>query len=78
MSRITLQQIEAFYWTATLGSVQKAADRLSLSQPAVSLRLREFETSIGAPLFERSGRRLAPTQGTPELLRNARAVLDAV
>ena len=78
MSRITLQQIEAFYWTATLGSVQKAADRLSLSQPAVSLRLREFETSIGAPLFERSGRRRAPTQGPPELLRNARAVLDAV
>ncbi len=78
MRRITLQQVEAFYWTATLGSVQKAADRLSLSQPAVSLRLREFETTIGAPLFERSGRRLAPTQGTRELLRKARSVLDAV
>lgn len=78
MNRPTLQQIEAFFWTATLGSVQKAADRLSLSQPAVSLRLKEFEANIGGPLFERSGRRLHPTQRTREVLRGARSVLDAV
>lgn len=78
MTRPTLQQIEAFFWTATLGSVQKAADRLSLSQPAVSLRLKEFEANIGGPLFERSGRRLHPTQRTREVLRGARSVLDAV
>ncbi|KAA0970456.1 LysR family transcriptional regulator [Aureimonas fodinaquatilis] len=78
MNRPTLQQIEAFFWTATLGSVQKAADRLSLSQPAVSLRLKEFESNIGGPLFERSGRKLYPTQRTRELLRGAHNVLDAV
>lgn len=78
MNRVTLQQIEAFYWTATLGSVQKAADRLALSQPAVSLRLKEFEANLGSPLFERAGRRLNPTQRTRELLRGARSVLDAV
>lgn len=78
MVRPTVQQIEAFYWIATLGSVQKAADRLALSQPAVSLRLREFESAIGDKLFERSGRKLRMTQKARELLRNARDVLDAV
>jgi len=78
MNRPTLQQIEAFFWTATLGSVQKAAEKLSLSQPAVSLRLKEFEASIGGPIFQRSGRRLTSTPRSSELLRNARIVLDAV
>jgi len=78
MNRLTLQQIEAFYWTATLGSVQKAADRLALSQPAISLRLKEFESRIGSPLFERVGRGLRPTQLTHEMLRRARDVIDAV
>lgn len=78
MSRITLPQIEAFYWTVTLGSVQKAADRLTLSQPAISLRLKEFETNIGRPVFERQGRTLKPARQTQELLDSARKVLDAV
>lgn len=78
MTRVSLQQIEAFYWAATLGSVQKAAERLALSQPAVSLRLKEFETRIGSPLFERAGRGQALSQRGREILSDARGVLDAV
>lgn len=78
MSRITIQQIEAFYWTAMLGSVQKAAERLNLSQPAVSLRLKEFEAQTGRVLFERRGRHLVPSQGARALTRIARSVLDNV
>lgn len=78
MNRPSIAQIEAFYWTATLGSVQKAADRLCLSQPAMSLRLKEFEANVGMRMFERSGRSITPTLQAQAFLRNARAVLDSV
>lgn len=78
MRRITLQQIEAFYWSATLGSVGRAADRLGLSQPAVSLRLKEFQAGTGIELFERVGRQLRPSLQAREMVRAARAVLDQV
>lgn len=78
MSRVTLQQIEAFYWTATLGSVQKAADRLNLSQPAVSLRLKEFEAGLGGKSFERAGRQLRLTQAGRDTLRTVRGILESV
>lgn len=78
MIRVTFQQVEAFYWTATLGSVQKAADRLNLSQPAISLRLREFEANVGRSPFERAGRRLRLNQTGREMLRGARGILENV
>ncbi|WP_457940380.1 LysR family transcriptional regulator [Mesorhizobium sp. 10J20-29] len=78
MSRMTLQQIEAFYWTATLGSVQKAADRLGLSQPAVSLRLKEFERNAARRHFERAGRHLRLTQAGREALRTVRGIIEGV
>ena len=78
MSRITLQQVEAFYWTATLGSVQKAANRLHLSQPAVSLRLKEFEANLGDKPFERAGRQLRLTQAGRDTLRTVRGILESV
>ena len=56
MSRITIAQLEAFYWTATLGSVDSAARRLNLSQPTISLRLKALERVSGRKLFDRVGR----------------------
>mgnify|MGYP002039025406 CR=1 FL=1 len=41
MLRFTLRQLEAFYWTAKLGTAHAAADHLSLTQPAVSTRIRD-------------------------------------
>lgn len=52
--RYTLSQAEAFFWVAKLGSFRAAAAHLSLTQPTVSLRVRELERSLGAELLDRS------------------------
>ncbi|MCR2805235.1 LysR family transcriptional regulator [Paenibacillus soyae] len=50
-----------FYWTAKLGSLTKAADRLHITQPAVSHTLKQLEGSFGGPLFFRSARGVSLT-----------------
>ena len=62
LRRLTLKQIETFYWTATLGSFTAAAARLNSTQPAISNRIREFEQSTDTKLFDPSSRmpRLTP------------------
>jgi DNA-binding transcriptional LysR family regulator len=52
--RYTLGQAEAFFWVAKLGSFRAAAAHLNLTQPTVSLRVRELERSLGAELLDRS------------------------
>lgn len=77
MSRITIAQIEAFYWVAELGSVHKAALRLNVTQPTVSLRLRQLEAELAAPVLERSGRGVRVTPAGHAFFNKARSVLDA-
>jgi DNA-binding transcriptional LysR family regulator len=52
--RYTLSQAEAFFWVAKLGSFRAAATHLNLTQPTISLRVRELERSLGAELLDRS------------------------
>lgn len=59
---ITSRQLEAFRATLELGTVTAAAERLGVSQPAVSKILAGLETEIGYPLFARVRKRLAPTR----------------
>jgi len=56
MSRITVAQLEAFFWTASFGSMERASTHLNLSQPSISLRVRALEEQLGFKLFERAGR----------------------
>jgi LysR family transcriptional activator of nhaA len=52
-----------YFWTVVReGSVGRAAETLSLTQPTVSSQLKALETSLGEKLLERSGRRLVPTE----------------
>ena len=44
------------------GTVTKAAERLFVTQPAVSHALRDMESKLGVKLFKREGRRMVPTQ----------------
>lgn len=50
-----LKQLRAFCYAAQTGSVSRAADRLFLSQPSVSLQIQALERELGTALFERRG-----------------------
>ena len=75
--RFTLAQLEAFYWIAKLGTIRDAARHLNLAQPSVSLRLRDLEVALGAPLFERRGRAVRLTHEGLVLLEDATPLLAA-
>ncbi|MEK6642960.1 MAG: LysR family transcriptional regulator [Planctomycetota bacterium] len=57
----TLQQLRGFYHAARTGGFSKAARRLALSQPAVSLQIQALERELGVTLFERRGPKIALT-----------------
>lgn len=54
MLRLSLQQIESFYWVAKLSSFHGAARHQNLTQPTISVRVRELEDSLGEKLIERN------------------------
>jgi DNA-binding transcriptional LysR family regulator len=74
--RFTLAQIEAYFWTARLGSLGRAASHLHLAQPTISLRLRDLEHALAVKLFERRGRGLALTAAGLALLPRATALIE--
>lgn len=55
---MTHAQLKAFHAVALTGSVQDAAERLSLTQPAVSVQLKALEADSGKVLFRKAGHRL--------------------
>jgi DNA-binding transcriptional LysR family regulator len=69
-------QLKAFVAVAELESVSRAAERLFLTQPAVTRRLQILEEQLGQPLFDRLGRRLLLTEAGRCLLPYARQILD--
>src|ERR1700681_336985 len=77
MNRITIAQIEAFYWVAELGSVHKAAARLNVTQPTLSLRLRQLEAELPTPILEPHGRGVRMNRAGLAVLEKAKSVLDA-
>ncbi|WP_158747668.1 LysR family transcriptional regulator [Acidisphaera sp. L21] len=77
MNRITLAQIEAFHWVSQLQSVIKAAAKLDISQPTVSLRIRQIEAELGAPVLERHGRGIRLTTAGHAFSAHVRRVFDA-
>lgn len=48
-----IRNLDTFYWIASLGSFRAAADKLNLSQPAVSARIQVLERDLGVEVFER-------------------------
>ncbi|WP_108658296.1 LysR family transcriptional regulator [Acuticoccus kandeliae] len=73
--RITLAQIETFYWIARLGSFRAAARQLCLTQPSVSGRIRELERDLGCTLFDRSGARVRLTEAGKAIQTQAERML---
>lgn len=74
---VTFKQVEAFYWSAELGSFDRAAAQLSTTQSAVSKRVLELEAALGLELFDRSRRRAQLTMRGVELKPLAWEMLSA-
>jgi DNA-binding transcriptional LysR family regulator len=74
--KFTLSQLEALVWVVRLGSFRAAAQRLNITQPAISVRLRELEQAADAPLFERQSYRARPTARGRQIAWQAERVLE--
>lgn len=71
-----LMQLEMFAAMVEEGNFNRAAERVSRTQPALSMALRKLEEEIGAPLFDRSNRSAYALTDTGELLyKNAKRML---
>ncbi|MGI8593538.1 MAG: LysR family transcriptional regulator [Solirubrobacteraceae bacterium] len=73
-----LVQLQSFLAIYRSGSVTAAAQRMHLSQPAVSGHLRSLETEFGRPLFVRLARGVSPTDQGHTLARDVAPHLDAL
>lgn len=71
-----LKQLEAFVSIASLRSFKRAANRIHLSQPAVSLRIRALEKELNTQLFKRHGNQVQLTGAGLHLLPIADQVLQ--
>ncbi len=78
MKDATVRQLQIFEAAARALSFSRAAQLLHLTQPAVSMQVRQLEHFAGVTLFERTGRRLQLTDAGDELVLHARAVLRAL
>lgn len=76
---MNLQDIQAFVAAAETGSVNRAAARLNLTQPAVTRRIQSFEAALGdGPLFNRTVKPAVLTALGCHVLEHCRRVLSAV
>ena len=71
MRGLSLDQLRTFAEVIRASSFSGAAARLNLTQPAVSLQIRQLETRLGVRLIERVGRRATPTAAGRDLLVHA-------
>lgn len=64
---VTLRQLQVFEAVARYNSYTRAADYLHLSQPGVSMQIKQLEESIGLPLFEHVGKKIHLTAAGREM-----------
>ena len=69
------KQLQAFCEVVERKSFSQAAERLGVTQPAVSLQVRSLEKRLGTQLLDRSGRRVEPTEAGLRLYRGAQRLL---
>ena len=69
MLHITLRQLQVFESVARNLSYSRAAEALHLTQPAVSMQIKQLEENVSLPLFEQMGKRISLTEAGHELHR---------
>lgn len=73
-----VKQLRAFCFAAQSGSISKAAERLYLSQPSVSLQIQALERELGITLFERRGPRISLTPDGETLYELALPLVEGI
>jgi DNA-binding transcriptional LysR family regulator len=74
MLRITLRQLEILDAVARNMSFSRASAELHLTQPAVSMQIKQLEDILGVPLFEHMGRRIHLTEAGKDVLHSSRLI----
>lgn len=74
MLHLTLRQLQVFEKVASHLNYSRAAEELYLSQPAVSMQIKQLEGNIGLPLFEQMGKRIFLTEAGRELFQYSRNI----
>ncbi len=75
---VEIRHLRSFVAVAEERNFTRAAERLHLAQPALSVQIRQLEERMGVRLVERTTRRVALTPAGEALLERARALLDGV
>jgi LysR family transcriptional regulator, hydrogen peroxide-inducible genes activator len=78
MTNLTLKQLRYFEALARHGHFGRAADACAISQPALSMQIKELEEALGTELFERSARHARPTRFGEEFALRIRDILRSV
>jgi len=73
---VTLRQLEVFSAVARRQNYTRAAEELHMSQPAVSMQIRQLEDHVGLPLFEQIGKRIHLTEAGEKMVSYARIMAD--
>lgn len=76
MRQSTLHQLKVFETAARHGSFTRAAEELFLTQPTVSMQIKQLTKTVGLPLFEQVGKRLYLTDAGRELYATCQEIFD--
>ena len=76
MKQSTLHQLKVFEAFARHNSFTRAAEELFLTQPTVSMQVKQLTKAVGMPLFDQVGKRLYLTQAGEELVKTCREVFE--
>lgn len=74
MFHLTLRQLQVFEAVARHLNHSRAAKELYLSQPAISMQIKQLEQGVGLPLFEQTGKQIHLTDAGLEMLHYSRAI----
>ncbi|MEE9302206.1 MAG: LysR family transcriptional regulator [Thiotrichaceae bacterium] len=74
---ITFRQLQIYEAVAQTQSYTRAAERLFMTQPAVSMQMKQLEETTGLDLFERQGKKIVITASGEKLRKHANKIIDS-
>ena len=78
MRNTTFRQLRVFNEVAKQLSFIRAAESLHLTPPAITMQIKELESNVGMPLFDRAGKKVTLTTAGEYMLVYARRILATV